>query len=238
VIWASGLKRRQGAFSEVLAMRFTHLTFDCYGTLIDWRNGIESHLGELLRKNGLAPAVKVYPIYLKLEAEEEGKYKSYKDILADTAIRAADHFRISLTREEARGFAASVPSWTPFVDTLESLRQMGERGYKRVILSNVDRDLLRSTIAQNRLEVDGFVTAEDVGSYKPALGHWNRFFDEYKATRDGTLHVAQSVYHDIRPASRIGLATAWINRYSDAKPSDVDPTFVTPDLRGLLKALG
>lgn len=219
-------------------MRFTHLTFDCYGTLIDWRNGIESHLGELLRKNGLAPAVSVYPIYLKLEAEEEGKYRSYRDILTDTALRTADHFRISITREEAREFAASVPSWRPFVDTLESLKEMGERGYRRVILSNVDRDLLRGTIAQNRLEVDGFVTAEDVGSYKPALGHWNRFFDEYKATKDGTLHVAQSIYHDIRPASGIGLATAWINRYSDPKPSDVDPTYVAPDLRGLLKALG
>jgi len=222
----------------VLAVRFTYLTFDCYGTLIDWRNGIESHLGELLRKNGLAPAAKVYPIYLKVEAEEEGNYRPYRDILTDSALRAAEHFRISITREEARSFAASVPSWTPFVDTVESLRQIGEKGYRRVILSNVDRDLLNGTINQNHLEVDGYVTAEDVGSYKPALGHWNRFFDEYKAAKDRTLHVAQSIYHDIRPAGRIGIATAWINRYSDAKPSDVNPTYFVPDLTALLKALG
>ena len=219
-------------------MRFTHLTFDCYGTLIDWRNGIESHLGELLRKNGLAPAAKVYPIYLKAEAEEEGNYRPYRDILADSALRVAEHFGISMPREEARSFAASVPSWTPFVDTVESLRQIGEKGYKRVILSNVDRDLLKGTINQNQLEVDAYVTAEDVGSYKPALGHWNRFFDEYKASKDRTLHVAQSIYHDIRPAGRIGIATAWINRYSDAKPSDINPTYVVPDLTALLKALG
>ncbi len=99
-------------------MKFTHLTFDCYGTLIDWRNGIESHLGELLRRNGLAQGVSVYPIYLKFEAEEEGEYKSYKDILIDTAMRSADHFRISITKEEAREFAASVPSWKPFADTI------------------------------------------------------------------------------------------------------------------------
>jgi 2-haloalkanoic acid dehalogenase type II len=222
----------------VLAVKFTYLTFDCYGTLIDWRNGIESHLGELLRKNGLAPAAKVYPIYLKAEAEEEGNYRPYRDILTDSALRAAEHFRISITREEARSFAASVPSWTPFVDTVESLRQIGEKGYRRVILSNVDRDLLNGTINQNHLEVDGYVTAEDVGSYKPALGHWNRFFDEYKAAKDRTLHVAQSIYHDIRPAGRIGIATAWINRYSDAKPSDVNPTYFVPDLTALLKALG
>ncbi len=219
-------------------MKFTHLTFDCYGTLIDWRNGIESHLGDLLRKNGLAQGVSVYPIYLRFEAEEEGKYKSYRDILTDTAMKSAGHFRISITKEEAREFAASVPSWEPFGDTLESLRRMGERGYKRIILSNIDRDLLRDTINQNRLEVDGYVTAEDVGSYKPALGHWNRFFDEYKATKNGTLHVAQSLYHDIRPASSIGVATAWINRYSDAKPSEINPTYVVPDLRSLLRALG
>jgi 2-haloalkanoic acid dehalogenase type II len=225
------------AFRGVLDLRFTHLTFDCYGTLIDWRNGIESHLGEVLRKKGLARGVSVYPIYLRFEAEEEGKYKFYKDILTDTAIRSADHFKISITKDEAREFAGSVPSWKPFADTLESLREMGEKGYKRVILSNIDRDLLRDTINQNRLEVDGYVTAEDVGSYKPALGHWNRFFDEYRATKDGTLHVAQSLFHDIRPASNIGIATAWINRYSDEKPSDVNPKYVTPDLRSLLKAL-
>ena len=222
----------------MLAVRFTYITFDCYGTLIDWRNGIESHLGELLRKNGLAPAAKVYPIYLKVEAEEEGNYRPYRDILTDSALRAAEHFRISITREEARSFAASVPSWMPFVDTVESLRQIGEKGYKRVILSNVDRDLLKGTINQNQLEVDAYVTAEDVGSYKPALGHWNRFFDEYKASKDRTLHVAQSIYHDIRPAGRIGIATAWINRYSDAKPSDINPTYVVPDLTAFLKALG
>lgn len=219
-------------------MKFTHLTFDCYGTLIDWRNGIEAHLGDLLRKNGLAQGVRVYPIYLRFEAEEDGKYKSYKDILADTAMKSAGHLRVSITKEEARKFASSVPSWKPFVDTLESLRQIGEKGYKRVILSNIDRDLLRDTINQNRLEVDGYVTAEDVGSYKPALGHWNRFFDEYKATKNETLHVAQSLYHDIRPATSIGVATAWINRYSDVKPSEINPAYVSPDLRSFLKALG
>jgi 2-haloalkanoic acid dehalogenase type II len=218
-------------------MKFTHLTFDCYGTLIDWRDGIESHLGELLRKNGLAPGVTVYPIYLKFEAEEEGKYKSYKDILTDTAIRVANHLRVSMTKEEAVRFATSVPLWKPFGDTIESLRQMGERGYKRVILSNIDRDILKGTINQNHLEVDGYVTAEDVGSYKPALGHWNRFFDEYKAPRDRTLHVAQSTYHDIIPTSRIGISNAWINRYSDKKPAEVNPTYVAPDLRSLLKVL-
>jgi 2-haloalkanoic acid dehalogenase type II len=218
-------------------MKFTHLTFDCYGTLIDWRAGLDSHLGKLLRSNGLTSDVSVYPVYVELEAVEEGKYRCYKDILKDTAIKVADHFRISVTDEEARTFAASVPSWTPFGDTVESLKQLGAKGHKRIILSNIDRDLLQETILQNGLEVDGYITAEDVGSYKPSPAHWNRFFDEYKASKEGTLHVAQSIYHDIMPASLIGIANAWVNGYSDPKPLGMNPTYIVPDLRTLLKDL-
>jgi 2-haloalkanoic acid dehalogenase type II len=227
---------REG-FNCVAEMRFTHLTFDCYGTLIDWRNGIESNLGQLLRERGLPSGVGVFPIYVKLEAEEEGSYKSYKDILRDTAMKVADHFQISIGEEDGRRFAASLPSWPPFTDSVDALKELGKRGYRRVILSNVDRELLRETIAHNLLEVDGYVTAEDVGSYKPSLAHWNRFFDEYKAGRDRTLHVAQSVYHDIIPTSRMGIANAWINRYSETQPAGINPSYVFPDLKSVLKIL-
>jgi len=179
----------------------------------------------------------VYPIYVKLEAEEEGEYKPYRDILKDTALKVASHFRVSIREDDAESFAASLPSWEPFTDSVESLKQLGERGIKRVILSNVDRELLRETIAQNGLEVDGYVTAEDVGSYKPSLAHWTRFFSDYKADKDKTLHVAQSVYHDIIPTSRLGVANAWINRYSDAQPAGVNPSYVLPDVKSLLKIL-
>jgi 2-haloacid dehalogenase len=218
-------------------VKFTHLTFDCYGTLIDWRKGIETHLGQLLRMNGLASSVSVYPLYVKLEAEEEGKYKSYREILRDTAIKVAEHFRVPITESEAKLFAESVPSWPPFGDTVESLKELGKSGYKRVILSNIDRDLLKETILQNGLDVDGYITAEDVGSYKPSFGHWNRFFETYKASKGATLHVAQSTYHDIIPGSKLAICTAWINRYSEASPPGINPTYVLSDLRGLLKLL-
>jgi len=220
-----------------LSPRFTHLTFDCYGTLIDWRSGVDLYLGGLLRRKGLQPGVSVHPVYVKLEAEQESKYKSYSKILHDTAISVAKHFDLSITDNEAREFAKTIQNWTPFDDTLGSLKVLGERGYKRVILSNVDRDLLQKTIAQNNLEVDGYVTAEDVGSYKPSPGHWRRFFDEYKVPKRETLHVAQSVYHDIIPSTEIGLANAWINRYGDEKPAGINPTWVFPDLAGLLEVL-
>lgn len=218
-------------------MKFTHLIFDCYGTLIDWRKGIELHLGELLRRHGLASGVSVHPLYVKLEAEEEGEYKSYREVLRDTAIKVADHLRISIAEKDAKEFAASVPSWPPFSDTVETLTELGRRGYKRVILSNIDRDILRETILRNNLDVDGYITAEDVGSYKPSLRHWNRFFELYETRREATLHVAQSIYHDIIPSSRLGISNAWINRYSEANPSGISPSYVFGGLKDLLNLL-
>ena len=218
-------------------MKFTHVTFDCYGTLIDWRKGIELHLGELLRSNGLAPDVSVHPLYMKLEAEEEGEYKSYREVLRDTAIKVANHLKVLITEEQAKEFAGSVPLWPAFEDTVETLTELGRRGYKRVILSNIDRDILKKTIIQNNLDVDGYITAEDVGSYKPALEHWNRFFEVYKPNREATIHVAQSVYHDIIPSCRLGIPNAWINRYSEVTPHGVRPSYVLDSLKGLLSVL-
>jgi 2-haloalkanoic acid dehalogenase type II len=217
--------------------KFTHLTFDCYGTLIDWRKGIETHLGELLRKNGLPSGVSVFPVYVKFEAEEEGQYKSYREVLRDAAVRAAEHLKVSIAENEAKMFAASVPSWPPFSDTVESLKALGKRGYKRVILSNVDKDILNETILGNSLDVDGYITAEDVGSYKPSPGHWNRFFDAYKTRKEATLHAAQSIFHDIIPCSKLAIPTAWINRYNEATPPAVNPTYVFDDLKSLMRLL-
>ena len=218
-------------------MRFTHLTFDCYGTLIDWRKGIEAHLGELLRSNGLTSDASVFPLYVELEAEEEGQYKSYREVLRDTAIRVAEHLNVSISERDAKVFAESVPSWPPFSDTVDTLKELGRRGYKRIILSNVDKDLLEKTILQNRLDVDDHITAEDVGSYKPSLGHWNRFFELHKASKETTLHVAQSIYHDIIPSRKLGISTAWINRYSELKPPEISPSYVFSNLKSLLKLL-
>jgi FMN phosphatase YigB (HAD superfamily) len=111
---------------------------------------------------------------------------------------------------------------------------LGKLGYKRVILSNIDRGTLKETIRKNSLDVDGYITAEDVGSYKPSFGHWNRFYEMYKVSKERTLHVAQSIYHDIIPCSKLAISTAWINRYSETNPLSVNPTYVFDDLRSLL----
>jgi FMN phosphatase YigB (HAD superfamily) len=110
-------------------------------------------------------------------------------------------------------------------------------GFKRYILSNVDDDLLELTITEHGLEVDGFVTAEEVGSYKPSLGHWREFMKRTGAREGQVLHVAQSVFHDIEPAEKMGLADAWINRYGQALPPDIHPLFISDDLANLVRLL-
>ncbi len=146
--------------------------------------------------------------------------------------------KVPILEEEANIFASSVPLWPPFGDSVESLKQLGVKGCKRIILSNIDRETLKKTLLQNHLEVDGYITAEDVGSYKPSFGHWFRFLERYKTTKENTLHVAQSLFHDIIPSSKLGISNAWINRYSQTNDSGTVPTYVFSDLKGLVKFLG
>jgi len=234
---AKYIRRKLPSKPTGYSLRFTHLTFDCYGTLIDWRSGIELSLGGLLRKKGLTKETKVFPVYLKTEADEESGYKSYREVLHDTAMKVAKNLNIPILKGDASRFAASVPTWPPFADTVETMKQLGKRGYKRVILSNIDRSILRQTITENGLDVDGYITADDVGSYKPSEGHWKRFFEEYDVSKGETLHVAQSIYHDIIPSSELGMMNAWINRYSEPRPAGVNPSYVFQDLKGLLNIL-
>jgi len=213
-------------------------TFDCYGTLIDWRAGIEECLGRALRLQGYAGTQPVFPVYEESEKTAEHRYAPYRQVLTSAAVDAAAKLGVNLSAAAAREFADSLPTWTAFPDTAEALRELGRRGVQRYILSNVDRDLLQETIRRNHLEVDGVVTAEDVRSYKPALAHWLRFFEDHPVDRAEIVHVAQSLFHDIVPASRLGLRTVWVNRYGGPLPTDVRPTYVTRDLHELLTVIG
>ncbi len=220
------------------ADRVRACTFDCYGTLVDWRSGIEESLGQRLRAAGMEGQRPVFPTYDTAERELEGNYAPYRDILAASALRTAQRLGVNLPAVAAREFAKSLPSWPVFPDTAEALRGLGRSGVGRYILSNVDRDLLSETIRRNSLEVDGVITAEDVRSYKPAPAHWNRFFRDTSLDVSAVLHVAQSLFHDIVPAEALGIRTVWINRYGLEAPPMPRPTYTLPDLRGLPSLLG
>ena len=217
-----------------------YLTFDCYGTLIDWKEGIETNFrvcflkgsGDLPVKTGQS----IFERYVALEAQEESittGYKSYKEVLKRTSMRLAKSLDFPDSEESGKRFSDSITGWHAFPDTAPTLRKLGQLGFKRTILSNIDRDLLQETIRRNNLEVDDFITAQDVRSYKPSKGHWIEFFRRTGAKKEELVHVANSVYHDIIPAIELGIPTVWVNRYEDEPPTRVKPDFTVSDISGL-----
>ena len=203
------------------------LTLDCYGTLIDWKKGIEDNFRECFGTGGAKQ--QIFEKYVSLEIQEEGSDRSYKQVLEETSVKLARNLGLSFSEDSGRRFADSIVNWPAFSDTSETLRKLGQLGYSRTILSNIDRVLLRGTISNNHLEVDNFITAQDVKSYKPNKEHWLEFFRTSGANRDELVHVANSVYHDIIPASEIGIRTVWVNRYGEKSPT-TKPDFMITNL--------
>ena len=216
-------------------MSVAWVTFDCYGTLIDWERGVTDALLPLLPpgldRTGLAVR------YIEVEAEvQKGEHLPYREVL-DRASR-------KLLEEKGRPLAAgapsplpgSLPSWRPFDEVPYALRELRRRGYKVAILSNVDNELLAASIRNLGVEPDLTVTAEDVKSYKPARGHWRHFEERTGAGKGNTVHVAASLYHDIRPTTAWGYRNVWIARRIEALRG-ADPTRILPDLAKLPDAI-
>jgi 2-haloalkanoic acid dehalogenase type II len=216
---------------------FEALSFDCYGTLIDWEAGIASVLDRWAATRGCSvDGESLLVSYASHEARAEEDYATapYPEILARSMRGLGDELGVEVTDEDAHALAVSVPDWPAFPDSSAALRSLGER-YKLIILSNVDRDSFRASNAKLDVEFTSVLTAQDIGSYKPDA----RNFDALKAEarRHGVaegrlLHVAQSLFHDHLPAQRAGLPTVWINRRHDrpgwgATPEPPAP--VTPD---------
>ncbi len=215
------------------------LTFDCYGTLIDWETGMRDAIAGLIRSRGLSLSPdEVHRTYGRLELElQHGPFRSYREVLRGGLVRAFQEHGVELTPLESDRFAESLPSWPRFPDSTEVLRRLKDRGYKLAILSNIDDDLIRQSIRVLGVEFDGVVTAEQVGSYKPSHNHWTMMLENFDVAKDRVLHVAQSYVHDIEPAKAQGFATAWINRYAGAPGGAVRADYEFPDLRGLLTIL-
>jgi 2-haloalkanoic acid dehalogenase type II len=202
------------------------VTFDCYGTLIDWEGGITDALMPLLRtpidRDELARR------YIETEAQvEAGSYRRYRDVLAEAGRRVLASFGV----DAPSPLPTSLPKWRPFREVPAALAELRRRGRRLAILSNVDRDLIASSIAQLGLEPDLVVTAEDCGSYKPALGHWRSFSERSGAGPDVTLHVGASQYHDMRPAASLRYRTVFVDRHGEKLTTA--PTRVIGDLASL-----
>jgi 2-haloacid dehalogenase len=192
-------------------------TFDCYGTLIDWNAGIRAVLERLW---GVEHAPELLERYHELEPEVQAEeYRSYAEVLTLTLERLAQEVGYGIPEGESGILAQSLPRWSPFPEVPDALRELRRRGWNLVILSNSDQNLIIASQQQIGVPFDLMIVAEDVRSYKPAHGHWERFFEATTASKDQHVHVAASLFHDIAPARELGLKSVWINRLGE----DADP---------------
>ena len=200
-------------------------TFDCYGTLIDWDGGIR---GQLARAFSNERAGELLERYHELEPELEADGKlSYREVLTE-AMR-----QLGAPAEEETALADSLPSWQSFPEVPEALGEARDRGWKLAILSNTDRDYIEASVERLGVPFEFAIVASEIGSYKPALGHWRAFEERVGTTPD--VHVAASLFHDVAPANDLGLPSVWINRLGE-KP-DPWPTRELPDLSRLAATL-
>jgi 2-haloacid dehalogenase len=198
---------------------FKVLTFDCYGTLIDWETGIYQALGPLTSRAGNAGLGrnKILELFATHETAQEAETPAmpYSQLLGLVYKRLAKEWGVKVTGEEANIFGASVPDWPAFPDSAASLQYL-KKFYKLVILSNVDRLSFRSSNAKLEVEFDAIYTAQDIGSYKPSPRNFdymlNRLRNDFGLGSQDVLHTAQSLFHDHAPANQFGLASAWIDR--------------------------
>ena len=202
-------------------------TFDCYGTLIDWNGGIRRELARVFGEDRADVQLERYhEVEPALQADGS---RSYREVM-----RAAMR-ELGASDEDAEGLADSLPSWEPFPEVRPALEETRARGWKLVILSNTDRDFIEASMSRLGVPFERAIVASEIASYKPAHRHWHRFFEETGASRDRQVHVAQSYFHDVVPATELGLRTVWINRLGERR--EAPPTRELHDLTGLADAL-
>ncbi len=193
--------------------QFEWLSFDCYGTLIDWESGILGYVRPLLRIKGCDVSdAQILNLYSELEPREQsGPYRSYREVLASVMHGFARELNFELSATEAAGLADSIADWKPFPDTVQGLRKLKSR-YRLAILSNIDDDLFAFTAKHLEVPFDLVVTAQQVRSYKPSQQNFEVLLDRVGAAKDKLLHAAESLYHDVAPARQLGISTVWVNR--------------------------
>src|SRR5262249_41483766 len=216
---------------------FDVITFDCYGTLIDWESGIANAFATEAAKDGVhIESSTVLDAYHAEEPRvESGSYRTYREVLAETASRVASRLGWKIDAQRAAFLSTSLSHWQPFADTNAALERLAGK-YKLGILSNIDDDLLNETRKHFTVDFELIVTAQQVTSYKPDVAHFNEARSRLGELR--WLHAAQSYFHDVVPASRLGIPVAWINRKGEApEPGGPTPDYEVTSLSGFAKLL-
>jgi len=194
---------------------FAILTFDCYGTMIDWESGIFSALRPVLAAHQKKITdVALLEIYSELElAAEQEDYRSYRDVLETVVLGFGQRLGFTPTEAEVRSLPESVKTWEPFPDTVAALQKLKSR-CKLAVISNIDDDLFALTAPKLKVAFDYVITAQQARCYKPCSRIFRMAQERVGAQTPQWLHVGQSIYHDVIPAKSLGIATVWVNRPS------------------------
>jgi 2-haloacid dehalogenase len=208
-------------------------TFDCYGTLVDWEGGIG---GELARIWPDEDADRLRERYHEIEprVQLEGSL-AYREVLRQALVLLAQSEGLDLPASEEPALGDSLPRWPVFPEVPGALAELRGRGWKLVPLSNTDPDFLDASMQAIGVPFDGAVVAGEIGSYKPAHGHWKTFYERFGAAPERHVHVAASLFHDIAPAGELGITAVWINRLDET--SDLPRAGELPDLARLPETL-
>ncbi len=225
--------------------QFNVLTFDCYGTLIDWESGIWEALNPILHAHGNPSALEeALELYGRLEAGvESGEFHEYRAVLGMVLGKIGQQLGFTPSPAETEAFSASVKDWPPFPDSPRALQALHTR-YRLAIISNIDDDLFAFSEQKLQVKFDWIITARQARSYKPSLNNFHLAFERIGLPPGKILHVAQSLYHDIIPAKSLGLANVWVNRRHGmvgsgaTPPAQVQPDLEVPDLESLARMIG
>ena len=202
-------------------------TFDCFGTLVDWRHGIATGI-ELLFPGRGAELLEVYN-RIEPQVQAERPVRRYREVLAESLRRTAAEAGVDLVPDDASVLGTGLPYWPVFPDVRPALTALREAGWRLALLTNCDRDLIGETQRRLVVPIDATVTAEDVGSYKPGHAHFTRFASSFGASRENWVHIAQSHFHDMVPAQALDIRRVWINRHGEGH----DPSIADAVLPGL-----
>ena len=212
-------------------------TFDCYGTLVDWEGGLGSFLYDKALRSRAEPLAPGRELRERWEAIQFElilrEYRPYREILADSVRLLCAERGWPYEEADGKAIVRAIRSWQPFPDTGPALRRARAAGLRLVIVSNTDRDILEHTLRQLEVPFDDFVTAEDVGAYKPSQRVFEHALERIGEPPDDVLHVAFGFKYDIGPAARAGMRTAWVNRHAEPPPGEEPYDHEWRDLWGL-----
>jgi 2-haloacid dehalogenase len=215
--------------------QFEVITFDCYGTLIDWETGILGALRPMLQRHGhkLSDG-EILAIYGELEPKAQSPYRRYREVLAQVVRGFAERLGFQASEDEEKSLADSLADWPAFPDTVAALESLKTR-YRLAIISNTDDDLFAGSAEHLKVKFDAVITAEQAKAYKPSPELFRLALQRLGVSPERVLHAGQSIYHDVVPARSLGLATALVYRrgFGATRPAEGEPDLKVPDMQTL-----